>query len=153
MTAALFARLMVSAIAAGQGIAPLLIDLNRTHATNPLWPGHARFHVVWQAFTVLPVSAITVALLWWPGVALRQRFYLAVLLTATSLAGFLVAVVSRRLYGGALHDPNGIQPVHLRLGSREIVFDLNLAVVLVAAVLLIGAVLIYGFAGCPRSRF
>src|SRR6266581_2202743 len=127
MTTALVARLTVSAIAAGQGILPLFIDLNRTHATNPLWPGHARFHVVWQAFTVLPMSAIAIALLWWPGAAMRERFYIAFTLTATSMAGFLVAVLSRRLYGGALHDANGIQPVRLRLGSREIVFDMNLA--------------------------
>ena len=147
MTAALAARLIVSAIAAGQGIAPLFIDLNRTHATNPLWPAHARFHVVWQAFTVLPVSAIAIALLWWPGTAARERFYLAVMLIATSLAGFFVAVLCRRLYGGALHDANGIQPVRLRLGSREIAFDMNLAVVMVASLLLIGAVLVFGRTG------
>jgi len=41
MSASLLARLMVTAVAAGQGITPLFIDLNRTHATNPLWPGHA----------------------------------------------------------------------------------------------------------------
>src|SRR6185437_6043097 len=119
MNAALFARCIVSAIAAGQGIAPLFIDLNRTHATNPLWPGHARFHVVWQAFTVLPSSAIAVALLWWPGAAVRNRFYLAALLTAASLAGFLIAVLARPLYGGTLHDPNGIQPLRLHVGARE----------------------------------
>jgi hypothetical protein len=143
MTAAFVARLTVSAIAAGQGILPVFIDLNRTHATNPLWPGHARFHVVWQAFTGLPLAAVTVALLWWPGAALRERFYLAALLTATSLAGFLVATASRRLYRGALHDPNGIQPARLRVGSRLIAFDMNLAIVCVAALLLGGAAILY----------
>jgi hypothetical protein len=143
MTAALVARLIVSTIAAGQGILPFFIDLNRTHATNPLWPGHARFHLVWQTFTVLPLSTIAVALLWWPGAALRERFYLAALLTATSLAGFLIATLSRPLYRGTLHDPNGIQPVRLRLGSREIVFDMNLAIVIVASVLLIWVVFMF----------
>jgi hypothetical protein len=143
MTFEFVARFTVSAIAAGQGIAPLFIDLNRTHATNPLWPGHARFHVVWQAFTVLPMSAVAVALLWWPGTPMKERFYIAVLLTATCLIGFLVAVASRQFYCGALHDPNGIQPVRLRLGSRDIAIDMNLAIVAVACVLLIGAVILF----------
>src|ERR1700760_2317664 len=111
MTAAYVARWVVSAVAAGQGIAPLFIDLNRTHATNPLWAGHARFHLVQQVFTLLPAAAIEVALLWYPGAAFHARFYLAALLTATSLAGFLVAAGPRHLYGGTLHDPNGIQPL------------------------------------------
>lgn len=46
MNAVHAARLLVAAIAAGQGILPVFIDLNRTHATNSLWPGHARFHLV-----------------------------------------------------------------------------------------------------------
>jgi hypothetical protein len=143
MTAAFFARAVVTAIAGGQGIAPVFIDLNRTHATNPLWAGHARFHLVQQVFTLLLAAAIEVALLWYPGAALHARFYLAALLTATSLAGFLVAVCTRTLYGGTLHDRNGMQPVRLRIGSRLVVFDLNVPVVLVATVVLLGAVLLF----------
>lgn len=147
MTAALAARCMVSAIAAGQGILPVFIDLNRTHATNPLWPGHARFHLVQQVFTLLPAALIEVALLWCPGPAARARFYLVALLTATSLAGFLVAAVTRSLYGGTLHDPNGIQPLRMHFGSREFVFDMNVPIVAAASILLIGAVVIFSARG------
>jgi hypothetical protein len=140
MTAAFVARWVVTAIAAGQGIAPLFVDLNRTHATNPLWPGHARFHLVQQVFTLLSAAAVEVALLWCPGRAIRGRFYLAALLTATPLAGFLVATLTRPLYRATLHDPNGIQPLRLHLGSRIIVFNMNVPIVTVAAVLLMGAV-------------
>src|SRR5579863_6894141 len=131
MSAASAARLMVSAIAAGQGILPVFIDLNRTHATNPLWPGHARFHLVQQVFTLLPAAGLELALLWWPGPGMGVRFYWAALLTATPLAGFLVATVARPLYGGALHDPNGIPPIRLHFGSREFVFDMNVPIVIV----------------------
>ena len=143
MTAAFFARAIVTAVAGGQGIMPVFIDLNPTHATNPLWTGHARFHLVQQVFTLLPAAAIEVALLWYPGAAFHARFYLAALLTATSVAGFLVAAGTRLLYGGTLHDPNGIQPLRLRIGSRLIVFDLNVPIVLLAAILLLGAVLLF----------
>lgn len=147
MTAALVARSIVSAIAAGQGILPLFIDLNQTHATNPLWPAHARFHLVQQVFTLLPAAAIEVALLWWPGQAMRGRFYLAAVLTATSLAGFLLATFARPLYGGALHDPNGIQPVRRHLGSREFMLDLNVPIVVTASVLLVAAMVLFWKAG------
>jgi hypothetical protein len=143
MTAALAARWIVTAIAAGQGVMPVVIDLNRTHATNPLWPGHARFHLVQQVFTLLPAAVIEVALLWWPGHAMRERFYLAAVLAATSLVGFLVATLARPLYGGRLHDPNGIQPVRFRVGSRLIKFDMNVPIVALATALLIGAVVVF----------
>jgi hypothetical protein len=146
MTAAFFARAAVTAIAAGQGIMPVFIDLNRTHATNPLWTGHARFHLVQQVFTLLPAAAIEVALLWYPGAGFHARFYLAAVLTATSLAGFVVAVCARPLYGGTLHDPNGMRPVRLRIGSRLLIFDLNVPIVLLAASVLLGAVLLFRLA-------
>ncbi len=143
MTAAFVARWIVTAIAAGQGVAPVFIDLNSTHATNPLWTGHARFHLVYQVFTLLPVAAVEIAVLWWPGPGMRGRFYVAALLTGTPLAGFLAAALSRPLYRGTLHDPNGIQPLRLHLGSRLIVLDMNVAIVTVAAGLMIAAVLLF----------
>jgi hypothetical protein len=143
MTAAFLARAIVTAIAGGQGIMPIFIDLNRTHATNPLWTGHARFHLVQQVFTLLPAAGIELALLWYPGGAFHARFYVAALLAATSLAGFLVAVIARPLYGGTLHDPNGMKPLRLRIGSQLMVFDLNVPIVLLAAALLLGAVLLF----------
>lgn len=144
MNAAFIARLTFSAVAAGQGIVPLFIDLNRTHATNPLWPGHARFHLIQQVFTLLPAAAIEVALVWWPGPGMQTRFYVAALFAATSLAGFLVATVARPLYGGTLRDPNGIPPVRMQLGGRQVLFDANLPLVILGAVLLGAAVLVFG---------
>ena len=143
MHAPLLSRAILTALAAGQGIAPLFIDLNRTHATNPLWPGHARFHVVWQTFTQTLASAVIVALLWWTGSGASSRFNLAALLTAVPLAGFLVALFARRLYAGALHDPNGIAPARIRTRGRIIEIDMNLALVVMAVVLLGFAVLIF----------
>jgi hypothetical protein len=143
MTAEFLARLTLTCIAAGQGSAPLFVDLNRTHATNPAWTGHARFHVVWQTCTQLPMAAIEVALVWCPGPLIRSRFYLAALLTATSLAGFVLAMLFRPLYGGTLRDPNGVQPVRFHLGSRRIEIDMNVPAVATATVLLLGAVVVF----------
>ena len=137
--APLLARSIVTAVAAGQGLGPLLIDLNRTHATHPRWLGHARFHVVWQAFTLFLLNALAVALPWIPCPVAEARFYLAALLTAIPLAGFAIALLSRRLYAGTLHDPDGIAPV--RMG--RFLVDMNSALVAVAAVMLVIATAIF----------
>lgn len=143
MNVAFLARSIVTAIAAGQGIAPVFIDLNRTHATNPRWPGHARFHLVQQVFTLLPAALIEVALIWWPGPAVAKRFYLAALLTATPLAGFLIATLTRSAYGGALYDPNGIQPLRFHIGAREVTIEINVVLITAAFLLLIAAVFLF----------
>ena len=146
MTSAFVARIIVTAVAAGQGITPLFVDLNRTHATNPQWPGHARFHLVQQVFTLLPVAAVETALLWYPP-ATRAHFYLASALTGTSLAGFLMAVLLRRFYAGTLHDPNGIQPLRFHVGSRMIAVDMNVPIVVIASLVLALAVGLFWFRG------
>jgi hypothetical protein len=143
MTASLLARIMLTALAAGQGVAPLFIDLNRTHATHPLWPGHARFHLVSQTLSMTLAGAVEVALIWWPGPVLSQRFYLAAMLTAIPMVAFLAATFSRRLYGGALHDPLGIPPGRIRTRNGVVEFDVNVVIITVASVLLIVAVLLF----------
>ncbi len=143
MSAPLLARLMVTAVAAGQAIAPLFIDLNRTHATNPLWPGHARFHAVWQTFELFFIGLVGVALIWVPSPGSRQLFYLASFLTALPMLAFLVALFTRRTYSGTLHDPNGIQPVRIHIGTRVREFDLNAVLVIFGGVVLAGAVLLF----------
>ncbi|HUX45174.1 MAG TPA: hypothetical protein VMV57_10525 [Terracidiphilus sp.] len=143
MSAPLLARALLTALAAGQGVAPLFIDLNRTHATHPLWPGHARFHLVAQNFAQLFTAAATLALLWWPAPAASLRFHLALLLTAAPVAAFLLAIFARPLYRGTLHDPGGIPPARLRLGARTLSVNVNVVLILAAAVLLLAAAVLY----------
>jgi hypothetical protein len=134
---------MVTAVAAGQAITALFIDLNRTHATNPLWPGHARFHVVWQTFGLSFLGIVGVALIWWPSSASEQFFYLSALLTGLPMLAFLVALFTHKVYGGTLHDPNGIQPVRIRIGARKREFDMNFVLVLAGGVVILIALLIF----------
>lgn len=131
------ARVIVSVIALSQGIAPIFIDCNRTHATNPQWPGHARFHLVWQLGGSVLFGLLEVALVWWPGPFVSERFYLAAVLAAIPLLGFAAALISRSRYGGTLHDPNGIAPVRMRLGNRTVEVDLNAVLVIFAIMLLL----------------
>ena len=134
---------MVTAVAAGQGVTPLFVDLNRTHATNPLWTGHARFHVVDQTVVMVLLAAVEVTLLWWIAPGSGLAFYLATLLTATPISGFLLATFTRGYYGGTLRDPNGMPALHLQLAGRSREIDVNVVLVSVAAVMLAIAIGIY----------
>jgi hypothetical protein len=137
------ARMLLTFLCAVQGVATFLIDLNRTHATNPAWPRHARFHLVWQTLSVTLMSVFEVALVCWPGEYLQARFYLAVILVSIPLIAFLLAFVSRKLYGGALSDTNGIPPATVVFFGRALRADLNFVAVAAAFLALAAIVEIY----------
>lgn len=123
------ARVLLTVLAVIQGLATVLIDLSRTHATNPTWPCHSRFHVVWQSLNQPLFAVVEALLVWWPGAYVRERFYLAATLTAVPCLGFVLAQVFRKAYGGTLSDPNGIPPFRFRVAGRCIEVDGNAAAV------------------------
>lgn len=135
------ARVGLSLLCGVQGIATLALDLNRTHATNPEWARHARFHVVWQSIAVALASVVELGLLWSGWVGGETGFYLAMLLASLSPIAFLLSFATMRWFGGALSDPNGIPPVRVVLGRRRINLDMNLVAV-VAALLTMGVLVL-----------
>ena len=126
------AEILLTCLCAIQGLATLAIDFNRTHATNALWPGHARFHVVWQSNNTALLSVLEIALIWLQLPYRKERFFLALLLTAISPAGFLLTCAARKIFGGTLSDPNGIPPAKFVLFGVPLSLDLNLAAVVAA---------------------
>jgi len=131
------AAVLLSALCGIQGLATLAIDLNRTHATHPQWPGHARFHVVWQTMSVALLSVLELCLIWWHGPFREQRFYLAAALASVPCFGFLLAFLARRLYNGTLSDAGGTPPARIAIAGRSLSVDLNLAAVAAALLLLV----------------
>ena len=137
------ARALLALLCALQGLATLAIDLNRTHATNPTWTRHARFHLVWQDVSCFLLSVLAVALIYWPGPDISARFYLAAALASIPMFAFLLAALSLPTYGGAFSDPNGIKPARLALFGAIRNIDLNLAAELAALVSLAAILAIY----------
>src|SRR5439155_1013854 len=72
----LLARILLTLMTAGYGLLTVKADFNRTHATNPLWTPHARFHVVWQISSYVGFALIAFALIWTPGALYVERLYL-----------------------------------------------------------------------------
>ena len=143
MTHEVMARALLAALCSAQGIATLAIDLNRTHATNPLWLRHARFHLVWQAASYALLAAVEVVLVLAPGPLVEQRFDPAATLAGIPMLGCFAAFFFRKMYGGALFDPNGIHPVQITLAQRVISLDLNLAAEIGGALMLTAVVILF----------
>jgi hypothetical protein len=106
----LLARILFTLTTAGHAFLTILADFNATHATNPQWTGHARFHVVWQITSYIGFGFLALALTWWPGPLAVERLYLVAVMGAIVYAAFFLALLTMPLYGGLAYDDNGYQP-------------------------------------------
>lgn len=106
----LLARVLFTLMTAGYAVATVLADFNATHATNPKWTPHARFHVVWQISSYVGFGLLALALIWCPGPLALERLYLAALMGTIVYAAFFIAVFAMPIYGGGAYDDNGYQP-------------------------------------------
>ena len=147
MTNQAIARDLLAALCLLQGLATVAIDLNRTHATNPDWPGHARFHVVWQTAAFAWLAVLEAALVLASGPFPEQRFYLAAILAVIPMLGFFTALVSRSLFKGTLSDPNGMPPLRISLRGSSHRIDLNLVAEIGGVLTLTAIVALYRHGG------
>jgi len=88
----LVARVPLTLVTIGYGFSTMLADLNKTHATNPAWTPHARFHVVWQISSYVGFGFLALCLIWVPGPFAVERLYLACIVGAIVYGAFFVAI-------------------------------------------------------------
>ncbi len=143
----LVAQICLTLVTAGYGIGPLIADLNATHATNPLWTPHARFHVIWQISSFSLFAAMAMALIWYPGAYQTERLYFAAAFAGCVILGFIIAYLTMGLYGGLNYDTNGYLPVPVKLLGLKFKLDANLTVFSVLIALLSVAVWANSHAG------
>jgi len=106
----LIARVLFSLTALGYAVGPAIADFNKTHATNPKWMPHARFHVVWQISTHIGFGLLALALIWWPGPYALERLYVVAAFAVVIYAAFFIALIAMPVYGGRAYDTNGYKP-------------------------------------------
>ena len=126
----------------------MFADFNKTHATNPQWTPHARFHVVWQICSYVGFGLLALALIW---VARRlcqsSGSILVALMGAIVYAAFFVAVFAMPIYGGAAYDNNGYQPFDAPVPLIAKRWDVNITVFCIQVLLLAaGALALVGAA-------
>ncbi len=132
----LLARILLTLVTLGYGFATILADFNKTHATNPKWTPHARFHVVWQISSYAGFGLLALLLLWWPGPYAMERLYLVAIMGAIVYAAFFISVFAMPVYGGRAYDDNGYLPfaAPVPIIARE--WDVNITIFCVQVVLL-----------------
>ena len=133
---ALLARILLTLVTLGYGFATILADFNKTHATNPKWTPHARFHVVWQISSYAGLGLLALALVWLPGPYAFERLVLVAVMAAIVYAAFFVAVLAMPIYGGGAYDDNGYQPFAAPVPIIAKRWDVNITIFCVQVALL-----------------
>ncbi len=117
-------KVLLTLICVGFGTLTPLIDFNESHATNPLWTGHARFHLVWQVNAMIITALLSIALLWF--------FYsitnhlIVILLNYLWIFSFYATVFGLKLFDGELNDINGVPPIFIKIFGQEYEIDRNI---------------------------
>ena len=137
----LIARILLTLATLGYAAATILADFNATHATNPKWTPHARFHVVWQISSYIGIGLVALGLIWTPGPLAVERLYLAGALAAAVYAGFFAALFTMPVYGGGAYDNNGYQPFKAPIPLIAQRWDVNITVFCAMIAILIGGLL------------
>jgi hypothetical protein len=140
------ARILLTLTILGYALVTIKADFNKTHATNPTWTPHARFHVVWQILSYAGVGLIALYLIWVPGPAPLERLYLAAAISVAIYGAFFAAVFARPVFGGALYDANGYPPFKPPIGPQHWRWDVN-----VTAFTILSAITVAGLLALAAS--
>lgn len=143
----MLAKILLTLSTLGYSAIPAMFDLNETHATNPRWVGHARFHVVWQVASYICIGLIALVFIWWPGDLVMQRLWIAAALAAAAYTGFFTAVFTKPLYNGENYDPNGVLPVRPPIIGRYVSFEVNITLFSITSAILASGAICLALAG------
>ncbi|MEI9803474.1 MAG: hypothetical protein WDN48_02120 [Pseudolabrys sp.] len=136
----LLARILFTLSTAGWAFATVIADFNKTHASNPLWTPHARFHVVWQINSYVGFGLLALALIWWPGPPVLERLYFVALMGVIVYVAFFAALMAMPLYGGATTDDNGYKPFPAPVPLIAKEWDVNVTAFSIQVAILLGGI-------------
>ena len=140
----LTAKILLTLTTLGYSAVPAFFDSNPTHATNPSFPGHARFHVVWQVSSYCYVALLALYLVWTAGTD-TWPLWQAAMLSACAYGGFWSAVLFRPVYGGKLvSEVNPVPAFSWTIAGLRFQTDANVTLFTPAVLILLAAVYVLG---------
>lgn len=118
-------KVLLTICTLGYSAIPTFFDFSNSHATNPTWTGHARYHVIWQVSSYDYMALLALVLIWTAGQDATQ-LWVPSILTLAAYGGFFTALLTMPIYGGILKDKvNGVPEANFRLFGRAMRIDLN----------------------------
>src|SRR5262245_33271076 len=128
-------KILLTIATLGYSAIPGIFDTNNTHATNPSWTGHARYHVVWQVSSYIYVALLMLYLIWTAGTN-TGPLWIVLIIAGGIYAGFWTAYVMRPVYAGVLVDQiNGVPPFNWNLLGWKFQTDANVTLFTPATIL------------------
>jgi hypothetical protein len=135
-------KILLTIATLGYSAIPGIFDTNNTHATNPSWTGHARYHVVWQVSSYVYVGLLMLYLIWTAGGDTRP-LWIATVTAACMYGGFWTAYGLRPAYGGWLVDKvNGVPDFHWHVFGLRFRTDANISLFTPAVIVLVAAAIL-----------
>lgn len=123
-------------ITAFEFFGPIARDFNASHAWNPDWDPHARFHLVWQLATMGTSGIVNLWLIWFRSPRTVANLWLSVLWQATTIGGFWISVLLVPVYGGKVTMPN-IHMYFFGIDENIIAFTVFGSILIAATVVLL----------------
>tara|TARA_B100000035_G_C20723184_1_gene432130 strand:- start:50 stop:601 length:552 start_codon:yes stop_codon:yes gene_type:complete len=120
----LISKILLTLTCIGLGTLTPLIDFNESHATNPLWTGHARFHLVWQVNAMIITSILSLLMLW--AFYSFSNHLIVIILNFLWIISFYTSVFGMKLYDGELNDINGVPPILINILGKKYEIDRNI---------------------------
>ena len=117
-------KILLTLTCIGFGTITPLIDFNESHATNPLWTGHARFHLVWQVNAMIITAILSLLMLW--AYYSFSNHLIVILLNFLWIISFYASVLGMKLYDGELNDTNGVPPILMKILGKKYEIDRNI---------------------------
>ena len=136
----LIARVLFTLTVFGYAAGTTIADFNNTHAANPKWTPHARFHVVWQISSYIGFGLFALALIWWPGPFALERLYVVMAFAVIIYGAFFIALFAMPVYGGRTYDANGYKPFKAPIPIIAKKWDANITAFSIQLIILAGGI-------------